>query len=369
MQAHALTSDEIERHLQDGEAVIAKVRSAQMVLIREADRRQIPLGDGCRSIDEWLVGRMDVAPETASTLARTTRLTRHFPHLGEALSDGRLTWDRAVAVAPLVVDVDPALEEWAGLDVAGIRRQVAMRRRLSRHDERRVFADRYLSIQPSLDESLWRLHGQLPGFAGRVVEKALVERADDLSDVPGERPTRSQRNADALWAIAQDSLDGACGETSGEGSVPLAIVFVDATHAAPTRAESGVVIESGSRVGPDTLEMILCSGAVEVTAITNDAEPIAVGSAQRAIPPRLRRHILHRDGGSCTAEGCQSRYRLQPHHIVPYTRRPRHDAANLTTLCWFHHHVVVHGRGYRIDPGSPRGRIRFNPPDRPRDPP
>ncbi len=47
MQAHALTSDEIERHLQNGEAVIAKVRSAQMVLIREADRRQIPLGDGC----------------------------------------------------------------------------------------------------------------------------------------------------------------------------------------------------------------------------------------------------------------------------------------------------------------------------------
>ncbi len=110
--AQGLTSDEIEGHLRHGEAVIAKVRSAQMVLIREADRRQIPLGDGCRSIDEWVAGRLDVAPETASTLARTARLAEHIPHLGDALREGRVTWDRAAAVAPLLVDTEPALEEW-----------------------------------------------------------------------------------------------------------------------------------------------------------------------------------------------------------------------------------------------------------------
>ena len=114
--------------------------------------------------------------------------------------------------------------------------------------------------------------------------------------------------------------------------------------------------------------MILCTGAVEVTAIAADGVPLGVGSTSRAIPPRLRRFVLARDGG-CVADGCRSRYRLQPHHIIPYADRPEHDPKNLVTLCWFHHHVVIHGHGYRIDPASPRSRLRFLHPKTPRSPP
>ena len=39
-----------------------------------------------------------------------------------------------------------------------------------------------------------------------------------------------------------------------------------------------------------------------------------------------------------------------------------HQAENLATLCWYHHHVVVHGMGYRIDPTAPAQRKRFLPP-------
>ena len=35
------------------------------------------------------------------------------------------------------------------------------------------------------------------------------------------------------------------------------------------------------------------------------------------------------------------------------------DADNLATLCWFHHHVVIHGEGFSIDPNSPPQRRRF----------
>jgi hypothetical protein len=31
----------------------------------------------------------------------------------------------------------------------------------------------------------------------------------------------------------------------------------------------------------------------------------------------------------------------------------------LTTLCWHHHHVVVHLRGYTLDPASPPQRRRL----------
>ena len=87
------------------------------------------------------------------------------------------------------------------------------------------------------------------------------------------------------------------------------------------------------------------------------------------VPPRLRRFVLFRDGG-CVADGCDSTYRLQAHHKVPFSQGGRTDPDNLVTLCWFHHHVVIHGHGFTIDPDSKPGRIRFRPPrGSPRDPP
>jgi hypothetical protein len=136
-------------------------------------------------------------------------------------------------------------------------------------------------------------------------------------------------------------------------------VFLDATFASPTNGEAGVTIESGPQVGPATLEAILCHGVIEVTARTEDGSPLALGRRSRAIPPRLRRAILHRDGAACTIEGCVSRYRLQIHHIVGWADGGRTDPDNLTTLCWFHHHVVIHGRGFAIDPSSPPQRRRL----------
>jgi hypothetical protein len=66
----------------------------------------------------------------------------------------------------------------------------------------------------------------------------------------------------------------------------------------------------------------------------------------------------------CTADGCGSIYRLQPHHIRERSDDGNHHHANLTSLCWYHHHVVVHGRGFHIDPTSPTRRRRSLPPAR-----
>ncbi len=136
-------------------------------------------------------------------------------------------------------------------------------------------------------------------------------------------------------------------------------VFVDATEAAASNATTGVTLEAGPRVGPNAIEAILCTGTVEVTARTADGQPLALGRRTRTIPPRLRRFILHRDHRRCTISGCVSRYRLQIHHIVPWSEDGPTDPENLTTLCWFHHHVAIHGQGHRIDPTSPPQRRRL----------
>jgi hypothetical protein len=122
-----------------------------------------------------------------------------------------------------------------------------------------------------------------------------------------------------------------------------------------------VWIDGGPRVGVNTLEAILCDGAVEVTARTIDGTPLDMGRRSRVISPKLRRFVIARDDG-CTIAGCTSRYRLQAHHIIAWSHGGATDAANLTTLCWFHHHIVIHGRGFRIDPDTPAQRRRLLPP-------
>ncbi|MFV9672591.1 MAG: DUF222 domain-containing protein [Acidimicrobiia bacterium] len=360
MDTTTLTMDTIEQSLAAGEATIARVRRSQMVLIREADRRQVPLADGSRSMAEWVTARLDVAPETAKTLVSTARRLEALPTVETATKDGTISFDRTVAVARIAIPSEDTsiVEEMSAYDVAAIRRLRSNRHRMTRDIEREAFELRYMVAQPNLDESSWRVHGQLPGVAGRLFVEALDRKADQLPlSAPGDG-SRTTRWADALWAMSLDSLAGSDGASIGSAT-PLLTVFMDATHATATNGEAGVTVEAGPRVGLDTVEAILCDGVIEVTGRAEDGTPLGMGRRSRTIPPRLRRFVLARDGGVCTIEGCVSRYRLQPHHINPWSQGGATDAENLTTLCWFHHHVVIHGRGFTIDPSSPPQRRRF----------
>ena len=351
--------DVIEQQLLHGETEIARIRATQMVLLREVDRRQAPTAAGCRSLREWVAGRLDVAPETARDLVAATHRLEDLPDVREAVASGEIGFDRAVAVGRFAGRDDnlDLLNEMAAFDIAGIRQVAAKRRRMTRIDEECAFNDRYLVAEPNLDESAWRLHGRLPGTAGSVVVAALEAKADTFPAEPDTR-SRAARNADALWAISLDALSGGDGATI-DTSTPLLTVFVDATEAAASNGEAGVTVEAGPRVGKATIEAILCDGIVEVTASTSDGIPPTVGRRRRIIPPRLRRFVLARDGAMCTIAGCTSRYRLQIHHIKRWADGGHTDPENLTTVCWFHHHITIHGQGFTIDPNSPPQRRRL----------
>lgn len=352
----ACPTDQLEQELISLEAGVGRLRAMQVARLQEIDRRQIPLADGCRSLNEWVSSRLDVTPETAADLSRLARSAH--PAVTESMDSGDITFDRAATLTRL--DINPNPDQFTHLDLPGLKRFVAHHRRMTPIDERRAAEGRYLTIQPNLDESGWKLWGSLPGYDGRIVEQALMRRADSFPNDPTPMGT-GQRRADALVSVCQDSIDGI---ESGRSSEPLLSVFVDAELAAPTGGQSGVAIAAGPRVGPSTIERILCSGSVEVIAAETAQR---VGRQTRIIPPRLRRWVLHRDGG-CVVDGCTSRYRLQPHHITPWSEGGRTEPDNLATLCWFHHHVVVHLMGYRFDAGSPPLRRRFVAPGGP-DPP
>jgi hypothetical protein len=356
---HEVSTDRLERFLTESEGAIGGIRANQMTVLAELDRRQVATGDGCRSLNEWVASRLDVAPETAATLVGTGRRLVDRPRVAAALESGDVTFDRAVAVVR--GDDDDVL--WH-LDIAAVRRRVAQRKMLAVGVERDRFADQYVAIQPVLSGDGGRFHGELAGIGFHTFEKALQQRGDTMAPLPdGRRLSRNRRNAHALVAIAQDSLDRCNGDRQDAGAGPRVAVLVDATNP----SGGGAAVEYGPTVGPDALEAVLCHGSVQVIGIA-DGRPVTVSDSTRAIPPAVRRYVAARDGGCC-ADGCTSRYRLQPHHVVPRSRGGTHHPTNLRTLCWFHHHVVIHGYGYTIDPATPTARTRFLQPGGRRAPP
>ncbi len=326
-----------------------------MTLLAEVDRRQTPLADGCRTLGEWICSRLDVAPETGRVLSRMVHTDT--PAVTSELADGGLSFDRAVELSRLDNPTPSEIEGSRRFDIAGLRRLIARDRAMTPVEETDAFTGRHLVMQPTLDHTSWRLWGSLPGHEGALVDKVLTDTADSFPQPPeGATYTRAQRRADALVATCTGSATGS--------SSSVVSVFVDATHRShltatgPSRSGVRAEVAAGPKVGPETLERLLCDSTVEVTAVTENGQPLGVGRRTAAVPPRLKRYVLWRDQG-CVIDGCTSRYRIEPHHIVPFSQGGVTEAENLAAVCWYHHHVVIHTLGYRINPHSPPHRRRF----------
>ena len=111
------------------------------------------------------------------------------------------------------------------------------------------------------------------------------------------------------------------------------------------------------------ITFILTQLPIGLIGITAADKPLDLGRRSRTVKPKLRRHVLHRDG-KCTVDGCPFNYRLEVHHIRPRGWGGDHDPDNLITLCWYHHHIVIHQQQYTPYPQPEHGRIRFRRPER-----
>ena len=347
-----MTIDDREQRLIAAGEAIAKLRAIQLEDLEALDAAQVATGDGARSLSEWVAARLDVSLDSARSLVRTMRRTASRSDLRDVLAAGEVSFDRVEAVSRIPEDVGLL---WH-LDVAGVRREAARRIRITAADEAKSLEDSYLVLQPSLDESWWQGHFGLDGHIGSIVDKALSERADSLPDMPdGTRGGSSWRKAMAL-------ADVCMGEDAPASQLT---VFVDASQAAQTSGESGVVLEAGPRVGRDVLEAILCDSNVEVIARSGDGRYMNYGRKRRTATPAQKRALLDRYAGRCAADGCDSRYRLEAHHLTSWAQGGQTDLDGMVLLCWFHHHVVVHRKGFTIYAHPETGRIRFRQPVHP----
>jgi hypothetical protein len=349
MEWRSFTNDQIEEILGRIEQKESEGQALKLEALEELDRRQVFTADGSRNLSEWYAACVDVSHTTARSLVQTMRRTQNKPHLRDALAAGAVSFDRVEALSK--IEDEPDLMQH--LDIAGVYRTAADRVEDTSEDEVRSAADRYFVMQPSQDESWWRIHGGLDGYSGALVDKVLTEAADQLPDLPdGENPALGWRKATALTQLCL-----------GEESVPAQLtVFIDAETATATDGRAGVRLEAGPRVGAQALSAIFCDSISEVTVDTADGVPMRYGRSSRMIPPALRRAVLGITGGYCAIDGCGGRYRVEVHHILPWSEGGTTDPENLLPLCWFHHHIVIHERGFELFQHPDHGRWRLRKP-------
>ena len=173
--------------LAETKAELAKLQARQLVILNQLERAGVAQRSGARSMAEWTATTLDVPVGTAKELvAAANRVTRDR-WLFDEVAAGRMTLDRAMGTVRLAATDAPmsVVDRSFELDIDAVSRLTHKYRRMTRKDERQVFVDRHFVIQPSLDESRWRIWGELPGKDGSIVDKALSERADELGQLPG----------------------------------------------------------------------------------------------------------------------------------------------------------------------------------------
>ena len=189
---------------------------------------------------DWTSAQLDVSRQTAGRLTQLAHTPD--PEIEQAMAEGRWGLDRAAALAKLRQAgitpelFDEAAERYSLGRLYGLLERL---RQLTPADEQDVFESRYLVIQPSLDESVFKLWGQLPGVDGRIVEKAL----SPAGNRPPRPPPPDRRAGPAAGRRFDLHLYGQPHRQlrrAEEGrAVTVAEVFIDATLAAESFGEAG----------------------------------------------------------------------------------------------------------------------------------
>ena len=348
--------EELRAGLLADEAEISRIRARQITRLRRADVLQIDTADGARTMADWVSANLDVSPQTAGRMMRIVR--SHQADVEAHMASGAYGVDRATFLCQLreLDGPEEVITNSEGYSLGHLYGLIDRLRHVDAVTEQMMFEDRYMVIQPALDQSSGRFWGQTHGVDWHTIEIALTHRESQLPALPDQ--SQGQSRVDALASLCMDSLTSTGVDSTGR-AVTVAEVFVDAALAATSFGEAGVTLSSGPRVGPNTLDEILCTGRVRVILQGEDHRPIGVSDLGEAIPPAVRSWILHRDQGRCQIDGCGSRYRLQPHHIRQRSAGGDHDPDNLISLCWYHHHVAIHMLGMSLDPASPPHRRRL----------
>jgi hypothetical protein len=352
-----LSADVLARRLAE---LVAAERGALvefLLHLEEFDRRRAWAEAGYDSLWTYCQRVLHLREGPAGRRIAAMRLVRQFPRLAEALRDGRLCLSTVTLLAPLLREesLDDVVARAAYRTKAEVEHLVASllprdapRDGIRRLPERRVSGEMAPPAVAMAEATAPASALAAPGLDAAVSCQSDLPGDTALPRAPGASaaaPPAGTRPAPArptLTPVAAEvfslrvTLDAALKAELDELTVLLSHKVPNGDLAAVLREAVHCALEKhGRRKGAR-------APAQERAPAFESESHDAFGRPH--VPAHVRREVWKRDGGRCTWRGsdghrCESRWRLELDHVVPFAFGGASTADGLRLLCRVHNQL------------------------------
>ena len=167
--------------------------------------------------------------------------------------------------------------------------------------------------------------------------------------VPGElidERSGGEKRADILRGILVQVAQDPRTPTMG-GMPPTVMVHVNATDLL-NQAGVGWIDGVDEPISMTTITQLIDNGGMQPLFFGTNGAVLGLGSKERCFTPRQRKAITARDGG-CIIPGCDCPPQwTEVHHVTPWHSGGDTHVNNGVLLCWYHHHTITSGGGWKI---------------------
>ena len=330
--------------------------------IAECERDAAWLEDGCRDFPHWISAQLGISNWSARRWVAASEALPRLTQIRDALGSGALSIDKVLELSRYATpETEQRLVSWAKrVTPATIRRAADVASAPGRRETIESDKSRHLDYWWTDDgRRLW-LEGSWPSEQGAVIVKSLDRMAGRLPDIvddedepPSFESSIAMRRADALVALASHRI-----ADDADADRATVVVHVDAETLGSDRG--GAEIDGGGVVGAETARRLACDGRIEFAFHDCCGRTVGIDRAARTPSAWLVRQLRRRDR-CCTFPGCDARWFLHAHHILPWGRGGPTDLDNLVLVCTFHH-KLVHEYGWRVELDS-RDVVTWRRPD------
>lgn len=344
-----LPDHELLRALTD---VVSKDRATtaeMLALIGEAERRRLYAAAGFESMHRYCVGKLKMSGDVAYKRVRAARVSRRFPSVLEAVTDGRLNVSTLVRLAPHLKWMPAA----AGVELLSAAEgkgrdelELLIAARFPQADLPTVVQN--IPPTSAIDELAPGPNQDNPMTL--AVESAssssLLSEGSDHSPAP-EPLSTSDHGSKFTTATAPPIPAAPYPRVAplSPGRFALQVTVSEATHDKLRHAQSllGHAVPSGdlAEVLDRALDALIANLEKRRFGATDQPRAAGQSSNPRHIPARMRRAVRKRDQGQCTfvsADGhrCEARKLLEFDHEVPLARGGKTSVENLRLRCRAH---------------------------------
>jgi hypothetical protein len=339
---------------------------------------------GAADAAAWLRAETGVSSRDAAGRVAAADALTVLPATVEALADGEITAEHAVALARATQRTPDLAAHEATLLAAGSGQSADAFAKTVRRHEHLVAADsgaeralrqheRRSLTTSTVADGMTLIQARLDPINAATFLGVLDRVAEELWR-GGDGDVRAiglhVRRADALVELARRA--GAVDPTASglRRPDPTLIALVDYQLLLGQLDAAGVTCQlaDGTPIPAATARRLACNAGILPAVLGGRSVPLDWGTTRRLATPAQKLALMVRDGPTCVFPDCDRPWTwCDAHHLSEFPRGPS-DLDNLALVCDTHHHVVHEG-GWTLQPladgawqaRSPRGLTKVRP--------